>query len=290
MSARPAVAIEDAEETPKIPPGGKLNNVTLKLVAALAASLALPGATVANELLRTQTGTASASSWLAGAVAGYNWQQGSLVYGIESDLSGTNLKSEVVSGFGNLPVNFVSPTFDTTANVDWYGTVRGRLGWAAGSFLFYGTGGLAYGKVDLGTSFNPGSFTFPNAASLNGQVSSVRVGWVVGAGVDYMWTPNLILKLQYQYVDLGSVNLVTSGGALSQITSSASAHAQFQAVTLGAVWQFAPPETVVASRQKPRHTPPAIVSNPWEGLYVGGRAGGAWGNGLTVTSSARPAG
>jgi len=259
-----------------------------RIIAAIACSLLLPGVARAGSLgLRTQTGTGSASSWLAGAVAGYNWQQGSLVYGVESDLSGTNLKSEVVNGFSsaNLPPSFVPPSFDTTANVDWYGTVRGRLGWAAGSFLFYGTGGLAYGKVDLGTSFNPGTLTVLNAASLNGQVSSVKVGWVAGAGVDYMWTPNLILKLQYQYVDLGSVNLVTSGGILSQITSSASAHAQFQAVTLGAVWRFAPPETVVASRQKQRHTAPAMVSNPWEGLYVGGRAGGAWGNNLNLDST-----
>ena len=79
-------------------------------------------------------------SWVAGAQTGYNWQQGSWVYGLETDLSGTGLKSSMSGG---LTAPCVNDTANTSANVDWYGTVRGRAGWTAGKVLFYGTGGLA---------------------------------------------------------------------------------------------------------------------------------------------------
>jgi outer membrane immunogenic protein len=88
-------------------------------------------------------GPASSSSWVASAVAGYNWQRGSVVLGFESDVSWMNLKS-VTSGslVSASSTTFVYPS-ELPARVDRCGTVRARLGWATGSFLFYGTGGLA---------------------------------------------------------------------------------------------------------------------------------------------------
>ena len=146
--------------------------------------------------------SATATSWTAGGQAGYNWQQGSFVYGFETDLSGTGLKSSMSGGLTNL--SCFTDTAGTNSNVDWYGTVRGRAGWTAGKALFYGTGGLAYGGVDLNSSFNTAG------VSLNSQTSSVRTGWVLGGGVEYMWQPNLVLTLGYQYVDLGTANVASS--------------------------------------------------------------------------------
>ena len=121
--------------------------------------------------------------------------------------------------------------------------------------LFYGTGGLAYGRVELNSSISA------SPLFLSAQTSSVKVGWVAGGGIEYMWRPDLILNIGYQYVDLGTVSLASStagfGGTLSQ---SANAHARFQVVTIGLNWKFAP------------------TSKPWEGGYGGGRIGGAWGN------------
>ena len=54
----------------------------------------------------------------------------------------------------------------TSAKIDWYGTARGRVGWTSGNVLFYGTGGLAYGKVDLSSSYSAGGL------STNAQTSS----------------------------------------------------------------------------------------------------------------------
>jgi outer membrane immunogenic protein len=86
----------------------------------------------------------------------------------------------------------------TNCDIDWYGTVRGRLGWTQGPVLFYGSGGLAHGRVDLN-----GSMSMPSAPlSLNSQTSSLRTGFVAGGSLDYLWNPNVILGVQYQYVDL----------------------------------------------------------------------------------------
>ena len=214
--------------------------------------------------------SASASGWDAGAQAGYNWQRGSFVYGIETDLSGTGLKSSMSGGLTS-PAPCLNDAANTSANIDWYGTVRGRAGWAAGQVLFYGTGGLAYGKVDLNSSFNTGP-----VASLNSQTSSIRTGWVAGGGIEYMWRPNVFLNLGYQYVDLGTANLASST-TLSNLTigQTASAHAAFQVVTVGLNWRFSPTDTA----------PQGLASKPWEGMYFGGHAGGAWGNSTNANYS-----
>ena len=68
-----------------------------KIIVAIAALLVLPGFAVAQPAAAPSFGSnsASASSWLAGAQAGYNWQRGSVVYGVEADISGTGLKSSM---------------------------------------------------------------------------------------------------------------------------------------------------------------------------------------------------
>jgi Outer membrane protein beta-barrel domain len=153
---------------------------------------------------------------------------------------------------------------NTTANIDWYGTVRGRAGWTADKAFFFGTGGLAYGKVDLMSNFSTAGVT------LNSQTSSNKSGWVAGGGIEYMVQPNVALTLEYQYVDLGTASLVgaTTGGGIA-IGQTASAHAAFQAVTLGVDWRFS-------------LTPPQ-GSKSWEGAYLGGHGGGAWGDSTNAT-------
>jgi outer membrane immunogenic protein len=193
--------------------------------------------------------SATGSGFVGGAQLGYNWQQGTSVYGVETDLSGTSLKTSMNGGLSALACT--GDAAATSANVDWYGTLRGRAGWVSGPFLVYGTGGLAYGKVDLNSTYTGGG------TSTTAQVSSTRAGWVIGAGVEYLLQPNLSLNLGYQYVDLGTVNLSSTTGATTQ---TASTHAAFHVATLGLSWRFSPSSMA-----------------PWQGLYAGGHAGGAWG-------------
>ncbi|MFT4115830.1 outer membrane protein [Bradyrhizobium sp.] len=235
-------------------------------------------------------GPASSASWLASAVAGYNWQRGGVVFGLESDVSWTNLKSVTSGRFVSAyPSAFVYPSEVTSARVDWYGTVRARLGWTTGSFLFYGTGGLAYGNVSLSNRYDLGtSGQTEGIAPLSSITSGVRFGWTAGAGVDYMLNQNLILNFEYRYVDLGTLNLaaVTAPSPLETMSSSsASVHARFQTVMVGLSYKFGPSASPsVASAGKKGQAAPPPPSDPWQGLYIGGRAGGAWGNNVNVTT------
>jgi outer membrane immunogenic protein len=204
--------------------------------------------------------TANASSWLAGAHAGYNWQQGAVVYGFETDFQATQLNSSMTGGLtpGSPPGSDFS---HTTATIDSYGTFRGRLGFTTGQWLFYGTGGVAYGNVNLNSTFSAlGVQTFS-------QTTEPKIGWVAGVGFEYLLKPNVMLTFGYQYVDLGKVGTSSSAAVFSDLVlltlgQAASAHAQFQAVTVGMSWRFAPDGS----------------PSPWAGGYAGGQAGGAWGN------------
>jgi len=123
-----------------------------KVVAAIVALLTLSGSAFAQFLVTpgSESNSARASSWVGGVQAGYNWQRGSWVYGLEADISAMRLKSEM-----NTLVPAAPPSSaNTSGDVDWYGTIRGRVGWASGPLLFYGTGGLAYGRVELNSSIS----------------------------------------------------------------------------------------------------------------------------------------
>jgi outer membrane immunogenic protein len=244
-----------------------------KIIVAIAALLALPECALAQGPgFAIGSNSASASSWMAGAQAGYNWQRGSLVYGLEADISGTDLGTDMHTILPRAPS---PPMADTSSRVDWYGTVRGRLGWATGPVMVYGTGGLAYGKVNVNSTLTD---IFHPSSPLNSQSSSVKAGWVAGFGVEYLWRPNLIVNLGYQYVDLGTTSLIGStnlGGPLSQ---SINARGQFQVVSAGVSWLFPADGPVAVDRPRYSKAPPLVVSEPWKGFYAGGHAGGAWGN------------
>ncbi len=117
---------------------------------------------------------------LLGVTAGYNWQVNQFVWGIEGDISWSDISGSGPCGAGTR----------CTVDNNWLGTFRGRLGWAAGQFMPYVTGGLAFGDIDMRrTGF--------------GRNDSTEVGWTLGAGVEAaLWGP-VSAKIEYLYVDLG---------------------------------------------------------------------------------------
>jgi outer membrane immunogenic protein len=203
--------------------------------------------------------SASASSWVGGAHAGYTWQQGAAVFGFETDLQATGLKSSMNDRLVYalpFPPN-PTDTARTSSQIDWYGTARGILGVTNGPFMVYATGGLAYGQVSIDSFFRT------LGTSVSTQASETKVGWVGGVGAKYLLQPNLILSLQYQYVDLGSLNIAgSSPPAFIVVSQRANQNAQFQAVMAGISWKFTPGSTAM----------------PWTGGYAGIQGGGARGN------------
>jgi outer membrane immunogenic protein len=111
---------------------------------------------------------------IAGGVrAGYNWQAGSLVFGAEADLN-ISAAEDRFAGW-----KFSNP---------WFGTVRGRVGYAFSNVLVYGTLGLAVGggRVELG------------GASEN----RIHTGWTAGVGMEVALTNAWSARVEYLYVDL----------------------------------------------------------------------------------------
>jgi outer membrane immunogenic protein len=146
--------------------------------------------------------------FIGGGQAGYNFQfSSSVVAGLEADINYNGLKNtdSVIAALPTPPY-FVGSTWvhSIATGLEWFGTVRGRLGFlATPNLLLYGTGGFAYGQV---TSTTNATFPPPNASdNYNGSLSTNRVGWTAGAGGEYLFG-NWSVKAEYLYVDLGSVN------------------------------------------------------------------------------------
>jgi outer membrane immunogenic protein len=190
------------------------------------------------------------TSFTGGAMIGYNWQHESLVFGAEADINYLGFSDDSTLVVNDVDVPFISgDSSDVTSKLsldaEWFGTLRGRLGFAADNFLIYGTGGLAYGHVQgsaVGELVN-GAETIGYDAS----ASDTNWGWTAGAGIEY-GLDNLSLGIEYLYVDLGSVEwdsglsetVVDSdiSDALAQITGSGEADFQFSVVRATAKFRF----------------------------------------------------
>jgi iron complex outermembrane recepter protein len=129
------------------------------------------------------TGMFGIYGFLFGGTLGANYQLGALVLGLEGDAGWSK-----ASGFGTFTATPLCAGGCNTSN-GWLATARGRVGYAFGRFLAYGTGGAAFGNVQAG---------FSNDA----LDSVISVGWTVGGGIEAALTPQLSLKAEYLFVDL----------------------------------------------------------------------------------------
>ncbi|TDR34846.1 outer membrane protein [Aquamicrobium defluvii] len=138
--------------------------------------------------------------FLGGLTAGYNWQLDSIVLGIEADISNG---PEGKTAQGTFGPSWSCISGDCNADIEWFGTVRGRLGYAVDRFLVYGTGGFAFGHVEGGIH------------NSEQQGSGSATGWAAGAGVEFAWNQHWTTKAEYLHVDLGDIPFGTdsSGGS-----------------------------------------------------------------------------
>lgn len=141
----------------------------------------------------------SPSGLEGGLQGGYNWQSGQFVYGAETDLQITGTDDTFA------PYKFSNP---------WFGTLRGRAGFAYNNMLFYGTLGLAYGglKGDIGGLTE----------------DKTHMGWTAGLGMEVGFAPNWSAKVEYLYMDLSnraySITGVTNGYEASMIRFGVNYH------------------------------------------------------------------
>jgi outer membrane immunogenic protein len=142
------------------------------------------------------------NGFIGGLQAGYNRQAGKWVYGVEADIQWANAKDSFATTLSTF--TFADPILTTASRqLDWLGTVRGRLGLTVTpTMLLYGTGGLAYGRRE--TSLGVFDQLASPPALATGTSVKTSIGWTIGAGVEYAVAAHWSAKVEYLYYDLGS--------------------------------------------------------------------------------------
>ena len=145
---------------------------------------------------------------IGGGQLGYNWQlDPNWLIGVETDIQASGEKA---SGTRFDTVDFEGVTTNYETKIEWFGTVRGRLGYVfARGILLYATAGLAYGRVSIAGT----SSTTPIRTTTAFSSADVNTGWTAGGGVEGVaWDPRWTWKVEYLYVDLGTLNAVVAAG------------------------------------------------------------------------------
>jgi outer membrane immunogenic protein len=145
-----------------------------------------------------------------GGQLGYNWQRDRFLFGVEGDLQASDINASKDVAFGN-----------AATDIDWFSTVRGRVGIAAGPWLLYGTGGVAF--ADISNRVDIGLDTLRN--------SETQVGYEVGGGLEWAFARNWSARAEYLYLGFGDTTL--SGGG-----NEVKVNNDVQTVRLGVNYKF----------------------------------------------------
>lgn len=152
------------------------------------------------------------SGAFGGAQIGYNLQLSSLVIGAVADISAADFESDTANITIGDSGNFGSGSdFSVSSKVDWFGTIRGRAGIALDKVLFYGTGGLAYGRVKTSYDYSV------DGDDYSGSTSATKWGWTAGGGVEFALTRNITLGTEYLYVDLGKSDVLDGSHEIDRV-------------------------------------------------------------------------
>lgn len=187
-------------------------------------------------LNRGQTTTGA----IGGAAAGYNWKMHGLLLGVEADYSLLDGKKSTTS-----TVTSANPyRVETSTEIDWIATLRGRLGIAHHRSLVYVTGGLAFGAPKFTQSIMQLNFPYVQTGASN----STKAGWALGAGLEHALDDKWSFRLQYLHVALGSESIGSAGvcpppnvAACAVYTGSHKVDFALDSVTAGVNYRFNSP-------------------------------------------------
>jgi len=173
-----------------------------------------PGINGSTNLFQGLNSFDEGGSWFAGVQGGYNYLlPNRILLGAEADASfpswptlptGVNPFGVSIGGSST----FTSPTFGPVSLAETIlesGTVRGRVGYAPGRWLFYLTGGLAW-------TYNQQSLTQVSTGNTNTPFLW-RWGWAAGAGVEAPIAPHWTARLEYLFTDYGKRTIAYFAGA-----------------------------------------------------------------------------
>ena len=189
---------------------------------------------------------------IGGGQVGVNWQSGTWVLGLEADLQASGQKGDgsLICPVGTCAAPIVGAavvpggavTDGLSQKLTWLGTVRGRVGMTVTpTVLAYVTGGLAYGEVKTDLTVSGTNGIVPVSASFGS--STTKAGWTIGGGLEGRISGNWTAKIEYLYVNLGTVSggpfvspIVAPGGGF--VASSFSSHVTDNIVRVGINYKF----------------------------------------------------
>jgi iron complex outermembrane receptor protein len=257
------------------------------------------------------TGSSDNLNGLIGGVqAGYNWQAGNWVAGIEGDIqmSGQSATPTYVCPAAVCNPTIVDVNAPVTASfvqghkLDSFGTLRGRLGTTiTPDVMAYATGGLAVGSIRTSVNLSGVGFDAdgnPGVVSAPFSVLTIKPGWTVGAGLEGRLFGNVTGKVEYLYMDFGTVSSsVTNGLNATPITLATSSRITDNIVRAGVNYKFDPavggydllpgigiPLFYKAPAYKaPAYGAPIVTAWSWAGHYLGINVGYSAGKSKTDT-------
>jgi len=177
--------------------------------------------TTLTDNLTGASATGNLAGWLGGGQVGFNYQTGSFVWGVEGTFDWSSLNSTT----GGI-ITAAGPALQVAANTQWLTTAAARFGFAADRTLFYGkAGGGWVGNNATVTNLATGA----SASS-----SNTNSGWLLGAGVEYAFTPNWTVKAEYDYLGLSGWTAVSPVGVVDTVNVKR----QVNIVTAGINYKF----------------------------------------------------
>ena len=184
-----------------------------------------------------ETLTVRSSSFTGGVQAGYNWQSGGVVFGLEADFNWMSLRASqgpAAFPFGSNPaLTFV---VNQSVRTNWLATVRPRVGFTANNVLIYATGGLAVADLRYDESINDAGCC---AWIENASLSKTKAGWVAGGGLEVALQRNWSAKAEYLHAEF-SGETTTAANAVGEINVHRISRYGIDIVRVGLNYRFAP--------------------------------------------------
>ncbi|MGA8170663.1 MAG: TonB-dependent siderophore receptor, partial [Methylocystis sp.] len=247
---------------------------------------------------------------IGGGHVGYNQQFDRMVLGLEGSVDGTTLTKHVLVPGPNYvadPTQVLPIGATVTGNVQSgvQGSVRARAGYTFGRLLPYATGGVAIGSFKSDAQLFGVDVDGMSSLAAGGAHTATRVGWTLGAGLEYAVNNHWSMRAEYRYTDFGHLGIMTDPSAVGAVFT-VDRHLDQQQLQVGFSYKLAPlePEPVatplivkgpaVATNDLPKPGGVALSSPPfvmnWSGFYAGAQIGYGWGDNDGSITYATPGG
>lgn len=173
-----------------------------------------------------------------GVQAGYNWQSGNWIYGLETDLQVSDIKQRLGGTLNYIDDDGdrVHDKWNNSVKVRWFGSTRLKVGHLVSDrTLLYGTAGLAYGQYRA--SIHVDDLIDPDD-SVSYKKTRTRVGYTLGAGLEHAIDKKWSVKGEYLYTDLGRSTILRNHSSFLNETFKISTKMRFHTVRVGVNYRF----------------------------------------------------